>query len=301
MLRLGIVDFDSSHSVEFARRMNRVGVSRDQCIDGARVVMGVPGTSVMSPERIPKHARAIEDCGVELVDSPERLLGEVDGVLVLSVCGESHLKSARPFLEAGLPTFVDKPFASSWVDVQEIANLAKQHGGLLWSSSALRFAEEVQNLQEKESQLGGLKGLVSFGPAIRAEGNPGLLHYGIHAAEVLFALMGPGCDRVSCISKSETELVTARFADGRLATLRGTRTGSSAYGFTAFFEHGVMHELVSTRFAYRNLCRAIVDSFKTKKPAVALDETLELMRFLFAANESGEADGQWISLGSKET
>ena len=296
VLRLGILDFDSSHSIEFTRRINHAGVSGDQFVEGARVVMGVPGTSIMSPERIPKHAKLIEECGVKIVESPTDLLGKIDGALVLSVCGQAHLEAARPFLEAGLPTFVDKPFASSWEDAQEMADLAEKHSALLWSSSALRFTEEVQKLLREGSRFGSLEGLVSFGPAIRAEGNPGLFHYGIHAAELLFALMGPDANRVSCLSARETDLVTAIYSDGRFGSLRGTRRGSSAYGFTAFCEHGVLHELVSTRFAYRNLCQAIVTSFETNEPPVPLAATLKLMRFLLAANQSEQAGGEWISL-----
>ena len=42
MLRLGIVDFDSSHAIEFTRRFNHAGVDGDQCVDGARVEVGCP-------------------------------------------------------------------------------------------------------------------------------------------------------------------------------------------------------------------------------------------------------------------
>ncbi|MCA9070176.1 MAG: hypothetical protein KDA84_14685, partial [Planctomycetaceae bacterium] len=83
MIRLGIVDFDSSHCVEFTRRFNHVSVSRDQYVEGARVVMGVTHPSKMSPERVPGHSQKLAECGVELVDSPDHLLGQVDGVLVL--------------------------------------------------------------------------------------------------------------------------------------------------------------------------------------------------------------------------
>jgi len=295
-LRLGILDLDSSHCVEFTRRFNHVGVSRDQYVDGAKIVMGVPGQSSMSPERIPRHTKILAECGVEIVDSPERLLGNVDGVLVLSVCGGSHLEAARPFLEAGLPTFVDKPLACTEEDAREMAELAEKHEALLWSSSALRFAEEVLALEREAARLGRIEGLLTFGPAIRAEGNPGLLHYGIHGAELLFTLMGPECRRVACLHQPAVDWVTAEFPGGRVATLRGTRSGSSAYGFTAFFENGIVHELVSTRFAYRNLCRAIVESFQTKQPTVPMDATLKLIRFLLAAGESEQTGGGGISL-----
>lgn len=295
MLRLGIVDFDSSHCVEFTRRFNHVGVSRDQYVEGARVVMGVTNPSEMSPERVPGHSKRLVDCGVELVDSPDQLLGEVDGVLVLSVCGQAHLEGARPFLEAGLPTFVDKPFACNWDDAQTMADLAKDNGALLWSSSALRFAEEVQTLSNRDSRFGEVQGVMTFGPALRAAGNPGLLHYGIHAAELLFTLMGDAWEQVSCLHHAVTDLVTAKFADGRIGSLRGTRAGSSAYGFTAFCEQGVVHQLVSTRFAYRNLCQAIVDSFQSGEPPVPLESTLKLIQFLLATIKSEQTDGQWIA------
>src|SRR5687768_12831576 len=125
MFRLGLIDLDSSHSVEFTKRFHHQGVGGDQYVDGARVVLAVPGTSVMSPERIPKHAKILEDLGVKLVESPESLLGEVEGVLVLSVCGQAHLEGARRFLEAGVPTFVDKPFACSWEDANAMADLSR--------------------------------------------------------------------------------------------------------------------------------------------------------------------------------
>lgn len=296
MFRLGIVDFDSSHCVEFTRRFNHVGVSRDQYVEGARVVMGATNPSEMSPERIPGHSKILADCGVEVVNSTDQLLGQVDGVLVLSVCGQSHLESARLFLEAGLPTFVDKPFACNGDDAQAMADLAKESGGLLWSSSALRFAEEVQTLSTHGSPFGEVQGVVTFGPAIRAAGNPGLLHYGIHAAELLFTLMGDACERVACLHQADADLVTAQFADGQIGSLRGTRSGSSAYGFTAFCEEGVVHQLVSTRFAYRNLCRAILDSFLSGQPPVPLETTLKLIRFLLDATKSEQSDGQWIAL-----
>ena len=64
MLRLGIVDFDSSHCVEFTRRINGIGVPVDQCVTGARVVLGWPGTSEMAPERIERFRPEIESLNV---------------------------------------------------------------------------------------------------------------------------------------------------------------------------------------------------------------------------------------------
>jgi predicted dehydrogenase len=296
MLRLGIVDFDSSHSAEFTQRFNHAGVDRDQHVEGARVVLGWPGTSQMSPERIPVFTPQVQACGVELVDAPEQMLGRIDAVLVLSVCGRPHLERVRPFLEAGVPAFVDKPFACSLADAEEMVRLAEAHRTMLFSSSGLRYACEVLDVQQREADYGPLHGLVCYGPAKRDEGNPGLFHYGIHAVEMLFALMGPGCESVQTAFTEDAEVVTGRWRDGRLATVRGNRRGSTAYGFTAFCEKAVVPRLVSSRYAYRNLCRAIVESIQSGRPAVPHAVTLEIVRFILASLESERRGSARVAL-----
>lgn len=51
--------------------------------------------------------------GVSLVDKPDEMIGQIDAVLIESVEGSFHYDRTAPFLEAGLPVFVDKPFTCS--------------------------------------------------------------------------------------------------------------------------------------------------------------------------------------------
>lgn len=298
MLRLGIVDFDSSHSIEFTRRFNHIGVDRDQFVDGARVEVAWPGTSQMAPERIAGFTEQVAACGVELVDSPAALIGRVDAVLVLSLCGAAHRERATPFLEAGIPTFVDKPFTCSVADADALVQLAEDKQTLLFSSSALPFAEEMEQFRDKAKLLGPIHGVVAYGPAHRAPGNPGLFHYGIHAVSILQSIMGPGCESVRYLGNDGADLVSCRWRDGRLATLRGSRSGSTAYGFLAFAENGIVNQPVSARYAYRNLCREIVSSFTSGKPSISNQVSLEIVRFVAAAIESEKRGGESISLDS---
>jgi len=296
MLRLGIVDFDSSHSIEFTRRLNHAGVDSDQFVDGARVELGWPGTSDMAPERIAGFSELAAGCGVKLVDAPEKMLGHIDAVLVLSLCGQAHLGRVRPFLEAGIPAYVDKPFACSLADAEQMLHLAEKHDTLLFHSSALWYADEIERFRERRGDLGDLLGIVSYGPAKRAEGNPGLFHYGVHPTSILFALMGAGCEHVQNVHSDGAELVTGSWRDGRIATLRGSRRGSTAYGFLAFCEHGIVNQPVSARFAYRNLCREIVSSFTSNRPAVPHAMLLEITRFVLASLESESRGGDLVRL-----
>ena len=54
MIKLGVVDFDTSHVTEFTKRLNHKGVAEDQWVNGAQVVIGCPGKSEIMPERIPE-------------------------------------------------------------------------------------------------------------------------------------------------------------------------------------------------------------------------------------------------------
>ncbi len=54
MIRLGIVDCDTSHVVAFTRRLHHVDVGEDHWVDGAQIVAAVPMPSLVSPERVPR-------------------------------------------------------------------------------------------------------------------------------------------------------------------------------------------------------------------------------------------------------
>ena len=245
----------------------------------------------MSPERVSGFVSQARDCGVEIVDSLEAMKGRVDAMLVLSVCGSDHLSGARPFLEAGIPTYVDKPFACSLHDALEMLRLAKEHNALLYHTSALPFAAEVVEFRQRFERRGPVHGAISYGPAKRHARNPGLFHYGVHSVALLFELMGGGCESVANEFTEGAEVATGRWTDGRIGTLRGNRRGATGYGFLAFCENGVVHRTVSTRYAYRNLCESIVDAFETGTPPVSHERNLEEMRFILAAMQSEQSGG----------
>jgi hypothetical protein len=291
-IRLGILDFDSSHCVEFTKRLNHVGVAEDQRVEGATVVIACPGESKLSPERVPGFTDQMKKFGVPLVDKPADMLGKVEGMLIESVDGSVHFERARPFLEAGIPCFVDKPFTSSLDDAKKLADLADKKKLPLFSSSSLRYAPEVV-AYTADAKHGKLLGSLVYGPASLDETNrnPGLFHYAIHAVEILYTLMGPGCKRVTCVHEKDADVVTGQWKDGRLATVRGNRAGGSAYGFTAFAEKGPAAVSVGTSAIYRELLKKIVGMFQTGKSPLPIGETVEIVAFMEAANKSAANHG----------
>lgn len=293
MLKLGLLDFDTSHAVAFTSRLNHVGTDAEQFVDGAKVVVGCPGESKLSPERIADFTAQMKKFGVPLVHKPEDMIGKVDAMLIEAVDGTVHLARAKPFLEKGIPCFVDKPFACSTADAKAIIDLAARNKAAVFSSSALRYAPELVEYAA-DPKRGKLAGCLVYGPAPLTPvpgRNAGLYHYGIHAVEMLYTLMGPGCDRVTNTVETGAEVVTGHWKDGRIATVRGIRSGKADYGFVGFAESGVKPVAVGTKFIYRELLKKIVETFATKKPAVDPAVTLEIVAFIEAANRSGANHG----------
>jgi len=295
MIRLGMLDFDTSHVVAFAQRLHHVGVKDDQFVDGAKIVLACPGESKLSPERIPGFRKDIAAMGIPLTEDPREMIGKVDGMLIEAVDGSVHLERAKPFLEAGIPCYIDKPFACTLADAQAIVALAEKKKLPLFSSSSLRFAPELSKYVANAAH-GKILGALTFGPASLHPRNPGLFHYGIHAVEILYTLMGPGCTRVTAIYDKDVDLVTGHWKDGRIASVRGIRTGAADYGATVFAEKGVTNLTIGTGYIYRELLKKIVAMFTTGKAPIDIRETVEIVAFIEAANRSAANHGTGVTI-----
>jgi hypothetical protein len=297
MIRLGIVDFDTSHVVAFTQRLHHQGVPEAQWVDGARVVLGCPGASAVLPaEKVAEYARTVEALGVRLVARPEQMLGEIDAVLIESNDGTVHLERARPFLQAGVPAFIDKPFACSLADAQELARLATAKGVPLFSSSSLRFAPEVTAQAEREGEAGRLLGLEVWTPGSVNDRNPGLFNYGVHGVEPLYALMGTGCEVVTCIASEGADVAIGRWRDGRIASVRAQRAGRTGFGLTAHRERAIETVAIGTEFIYRELLKRIVAMVETGRPPVPIAESLEIVAFMEAALHSARRGGEPVAV-----
>lgn len=291
MIKLGIVDFDTSHCVAFTQILNHIDVPEEQWVDGAQVIAGYPGTSLIAPEVIADYTNKLKSYGIKIVDSPEELIGMVDGVLIESQDGSVHLERAKRFIEAGIPVFIDKPFTCSLEHAKEIAEMAEKRNVPVFSSSSLRYGLEVQDVLARSDELGKVLGADAFSPGPLHPRNPGLFHYGIHGVETLYALMGPGCESVWAVSTSGADVVIGAWKDGRLGSLRTTRAGTHSYGFTAFCEKRIVMSTINAGYIYRELMKQVVNMFQTGKSPLDIWETIEIVAFIEAVMRSSKLDG----------
>ena len=163
-----------------------------------------------------------------MVDSVEALIPKVDAVLLESVDGRPHLKQAIPVIKSGKPMFIDKPVAGSLADAIAIYRLAKQYNCPVFSSSSLRFGEGVIKFRTEEP-VGKVLGCVTWSPCSYEEHHPDLYWYGVHGVEMLFTVMGTGCESVSRTQSDSADVVTGLWEGGRTGSFRGLKQGSKGY------------------------------------------------------------------------
>ena len=297
-IRLGLVDCDTSHVVAFTQRLNHLEVSSDHWVDGAQVVAACPGVSIAAPERIPGFVEQLRAYDVPLVDQPTDLIGQVDAVLLTSLDGSVHLERALPFLQAGMPLFVDKPFACSVSDAQQLLAAAAEHRVLMWSASSLRYVPELADIRARSEEVGKVVGAATFGPGSQHPRNPGLFHYGVHGVELLYELLGTGCDAVRMVSNEGTDVAIGQWSDGRIGTVRGVRSGTYAFGMTAFGQRQTVATTVATDTNYRELLKLIVAAFQSGQSPLSPAEMLEPVAFQEAALHSAQRGGDEVRLAT---
>jgi hypothetical protein len=292
-IRIGIIGTDTSHVPAFAKMLN--DASAPNHIPGARIVAAYKGGSKdleSSYTRVDKFAAEIEQkYGVEIVPDIKTLCAKVDAVLIESVDGRTHLSQAREVIAAGKPMFVDKPFASTLEDAREIARLAKAAGVPWFSSSSLRWSEITEKLKIPDAT-----GAFTWGPGPLEEHHAlDLSWYAIHPIEVLFTLMGTGCEEVTRTVGQDSDEVTCRWRDGRIGGVRALRPYGS-YGAVVFRKDAALQSPDKPKTGYETLVKEIVKFFETKVPPVPNDETLEIFAFMDAAQRSKQAGGKPMRL-----
>jgi hypothetical protein len=293
-IRVGIIGCDTSHAPAFAKLINQASPTAE--IAAMKVVAAYPGGSpdiAQSRDRIDGFTTELRSGGVKIVNSIEELLPMVDAVLLLSVDGRKHLEQLRPVLAARKPVYIDKPLAGSLADAVEIFRLAGEAQVPCFSSSSMRFVPSVFEIRQG-TKIPQVLGCDVYAPCKLEPHHPDLFWYGVHGVEMLFTIMGTGCESVSRTHTRDTDIVTGVWKDGRIGTYRGTRSGQPNYGFVVHGSSAINH--CNVDLDYEPLLRQIAGFFKNGKPPVRAEETLEIFAFLESGDESKRRGGVPVRL-----
>ncbi len=288
VIRVGMIGCDTSHVVGFSQEIN------DPASGGFRakvqITCAYPGGSADIPkshDRVEGFTKELRGMSIEIVPSIEKLLEQVDAVMLMSIDGRVHIDQLRPILAAKKTVYINKPLGSNLVEVVAINRLAEEAGVPWFSISTLRYAPDIDLVAHNE-KIGKILGCSAYSPCALEPHHSDLFWYGIHGTELLYAIMGPGCETVSRVHTEGLEFVTGTWKEGRIGTFRGIREGSPNYGFTVFGTNGIASSKGQTRGdSMEMICKFLV----TGEPPVPNEETIEIYTFLEAAAESSQNGG----------
>jgi predicted dehydrogenase len=290
-LKVGLIGLDTSHVAAFTKLLN--DSDAEYFVPGAKVVAAFPGGSPdfeLSINRVEGFTNQLrDDYGVEMLASPEAVAQKCDAILLTAVDGRAHLDLFTRIAPLKKPTFIDKPFAVSSADAEAMFALAREYSTPLMSSSSLRYAQPVADVLEEVARE-DILGVDTCGPMSLEASQNNIYWYGIHSVEMLFAAMGTGCVQVQAVPSDDYELISGLWSDGRVASVRGDHAGKFGFYLTLQTPTGArfVDAYNHPKPPYAGLLERVLPFFRTGKAPIASEETLEIVRFIEAANQSRE-------------
>ncbi len=180
MKKVVILGCENSHADQFLRFM------RDEKQFADMQAIGVYSDEKAAAEELNKKY------GVPVMETYGEAAGKADGVIITARHGDNHYKFAKPYIESGVPMFVDKPITVKEKDALEFMRECRERKIALCGGSSCKHADFVKELKrDAESGFDGktLGGYLRL--PIRMENpNGGFFFYAQHLAEVAGEIFG---------------------------------------------------------------------------------------------------------------
>lgn len=207
------------------------------------------------------------------VSSPTDMLGEVDAVVIARDDHTSHLPLAKPFLEAGIPVFIDKPLT---LDIDELRWFTPYlESGLLMSCSGMRYAKELDACRA---------GQVNHGEIRLARGT--ILNdwerYGIHLLDAILPLMSSRPISVSALP-GQHDSVVVLLEDGVPVHIDALGQVPAMFRIEVMGSQHISSFDITDNFSmFRRTLWAFWRQVVEGRPTIATTETLDVIRTLIA-------------------
>lgn len=223
------------------------------------------------------------DMGIERVNSIDELIEKSDYMILLSPDNpEMHWPLCQKPLRSGKRTYVDKTFAPTAQIARDLFKLANDNDTPIFSSSALRFSNELAALPKKD---------VSF-VLLSGPGNPE--NYLIHQIEPMVQLIKEKAVRVQYNGIEGAASYIVEFENGKLGTANLLVSGD--FQTTVKFSDGEVAFVPESTGTFDNLILAMLKFFETGDIPVDGQETITIAEVLEAAHEAEKTPGTWVNI-----
>ncbi|WP_316814380.1 Gfo/Idh/MocA family protein [Pedobacter heparinus] len=251
-------------------------------LSGARV------THILTQDKALSQQIA-RSAGIEcIVENPGQMIAAVDAVILARDDAENHREMAAPFIDAGIPLFIDKPLCSNLDDLQYIAaEVAK--GKFIMSCSSMRYAGECMTAKAELSSLGKIE-------LITAVGKKDWIKYGVHMLEAIFSIMNdPIPLSVVNTGNENGAIVTINFEGGLQVVVNLFMDISGTFQVSLFGQRSWrLVEIKNSYAMFRDNIIEFIRSVEEGKPRLDFSKTEQIIKTIIAGEESLKQGGKII-------
>jgi predicted dehydrogenase len=269
MLNLGIIGLSegNGHPYSWSAIFNGYNPSEMRCCPFpaipdylSRQVFPIDGlsqarvTHIWTQDRTLSQQVADASLIPHVVDDLASLIGQVDAVLLARDDAEHHLAMATPFLEAGLPIYIDKPIAYDGATLKAIYDL-QRFSGQVFTCSALAYAKEFQLTPAQRDVIGEVR-------HVDAVVMKDWLKYGVHVIDPVLRIIGEQgkLSRVEAFVHADRRVVAAGWESGLTATFSALGGATSPIAIRLFGTRGSMTlTFQDTFFAFKRALEVFVE------------------------------------------
>lgn len=287
-IRIGIIGAENSHTIGFGRLFN--------------IEKKFPGVEVLyvwgETDEFAKNA-AEKGKIPNIVKDPIEMLGHIDALIVDHRHAKYHLEAATPFIKAGIPTFIDKPFCYRLDEGKKFLAIARKHGTPVTSYSFIAHSSATLDMKEQLKDLGKINHVVRYGRVDVHSKYGGVFFYGVHLVQPLLDIFGEDVERVKVSRNGQQGSASLVFKSGLYGTIVFK---NSSYTWETFVEteDGIVE--LKSRVEESDPGRNdidMVEMFRTGKEPRSHESILNCVAVIEALEKSVES-GEWEEVENVE-
>ena len=223
-----------------------------------------------------------EKYGAQPCASIEEVCEKSDFVVVLAPSNpEKHLAYAKAVFACGKNPYIDKTFAPDYATAKAIFDLANEYGVQFFSSSALRYASELN------AYMGTANTIFTTG------GGSNFDEYIIHQIEMAVKCLGVGAEQVRYTKNADQEWVEVAYANGKVAKMMFAPC--MPFAVTVADENGSNYLPIESAF-FDGLIADILHFFATGEKSFDGAQTLEVIKIREGAIQAKSKVGVWVKI-----
>jgi len=206
-VRVGIIGAENSHTVNFGKMFNV-----DKRFPGVEVVAVWGETDAFAKSAAERGSIP------KIVKEQKELMGMIDALIIDHRHAKYHAAAAVPFIEAGIPTFIDKPFTYRVQEAQHLLDLADKHKTPITCLSGLGIGPGVEDMAAQVAEMTDIGPILVTGPADVDSKYGGIFFYSVHFVERMFKVFGNDVFTVRATRHGSHTGFQYKYSSGHLAT-----------------------------------------------------------------------------------